>query len=161
MKIDKQTKWKDVAVVYILATEQERKRVEDLCAERVLGDGGCWSLSVGDFIELAQGGKVQDFAEHGEAVAVLATFALRRWVEDLMNLLTKLVPPKSTKQISAPTLEMAMSEAMLVFTREYFGCGSFAESSKVAMADYVLARKDHYNKVVTQMAEANFYKSKK
>lgn len=148
-------------MVYALSTEQERIRVEDLCAERVLGDGGCWSLSVGDFIELAKGGKVQDFAEHGEAVAMLATFALRRWVEDLMNTLAKLVPPKSTKQINAPTLEMTMSEAMLVFTREYFECGSFEDASKIAMADYVLARKDHYNKVVMQMAEANYYKSKK
>ena len=161
MKIDKNSKWADVAVVYTLAMEAERKRVEDLCAERVLGDGGCWSLSVGDFIELSQGGKVQDFAEHGEAVAVLATFAVRRWVEDLMNLLANLVPPKNSKQIKAPTLEMSMSEAMLVFTREYFSLGSFEDASKVAMADYVLARKDHYNKVVTQMAEANFYKSKK
>lgn len=161
MKIDKHSKWADVAVVYILATEQERIRVENLCAERVLGEGGCWSLSVGDFIELAQGGKVQDFAEHGEAVAVLTTFALRRWVEDLMNLLAKLVPQTSNKQIHAPTLEMAMSEAMLVFTRDYFSLGSFEDASKVAMADYVLARKDHYNKAVMQIAEANYYKSKK
>lgn len=161
MKITKKTKWSKAVIIYSLATEDERKRVEDLCAERVLGEGGCWSLSVGDFIELSQGGKVQDFIVHGEAVAMLATFAVRRWVEELMQLLAKLVPPSSGRQINAPTLDMSMSEAMLVFTREYFGRGSFEDASKVAMSDYVLARKDHYNKVVTQMAEANFYKTKK
>lgn len=155
MKINKNTKWSDIAVVYANANKQERIRVEDLCAERIFGEGGCWAITIGDFIELTEGRKVESFVNQGEAIGILATFAVRRWVEQIMEILKKLVPPIKSNDVSSLTIEMSFAESMLVFCRDYFGIQSFDVASKVAISDYILARKDFYNKIVQQQAINN------
>ena len=104
---------------------------------------------------MTEGRKVESFLKQGEAIGILATFAVRRWVEQVMEILKKLVPPIKSNDVSSLTIEMSFAESMLVFCRDYFGIQSFDVASKVAMSDYILARKDFYNKIVQQQAINN------
>ena len=63
---------------------------------------------------------------------------------------TQLEPTADQRQASTGTLPLSPVEAMLIFTRSYFGLHSFADCGHITIGEYLTARKDHYNDAVTQ-----------
>lgn len=127
--------------------------------EYYLGGGGWWSISVGDFIKIADGDASFFGVDlDGDAdITVLAFYgikAFKGFVAEFLKVAESLTPPQSAKahKASSACLPMTLAEGMLVFVREYFGLKSFSEAERVPLSDYIIAKKDAYNKAVYQQA---------
>jgi len=132
------------------AESRERLR-ED--AESVYGSP--WGLALRDFFALAK----RDLSFFGLTKDTALKMTVRQYVwlkwfdevcEQVVNILHRLTAPQSdtARKASEQLLKVGFDESTLVFVRKYFGLKNFTEAESITLADFILARKDHYNDCV-------------
>ena len=57
-------------------------------------------------------------------------------------------------------LKVSVAEGILLFVREYFSLHSFGEAENLPLSDYLIAKKDNYNKVMAQREYAKIQNEK-
>lgn len=55
---------------------------------------------------------------------------------------------------------MTMAEGLLVFARRYFGCRSFSEAERLTLGEWLMAKKDDYNRIAAEQAAVKKYGKK-
>lgn len=131
-----------------------------------------WNLTISQYFALTNG----DFSVielNGEPT--IAQYYWMLGLEDFGDEFAKacksVIVPKSLmrkfeEQARSACLKMTAQEAMLIFVRDYFGLRNFSEAGQITLMDYMIARRDTYNKTVAQrrleqLQLADYKKAKK
>lgn len=132
--------------------EESLKKLRD-DAQSVYGSP--WGLALKDFFALAK----RDLSFFGLTKDTALKMTVRQYVwlkwfdevcEQVVNILHRLTAPQSetARKASEQLLKVGFDESTLVFVRKYFGLKNFTEAESITLADFILARKDHYNDCV-------------
>lgn len=158
MVISENTLYEEIALIEKSFRPVDRARLI-LAAERhYFPDGGWWSMKIGDFVSLSEGDRtplgVTDDPSTWTAFAYYAMQGFGSFVDEFVKVTKALEAPMSAREAAASSAcqRMTLGEGMLVFVRSYFGCKSFAEAAELPLCDYVIARKDNYNKAMFERA---------
>lgn len=124
----------------------------------VLGSGGYYSMTLGQFGALLQGAEPLKVFARGtlEDLTVFEYYTIQGLADFIRGYVDNLVKFTVKPQADEPTAAVPMSaaEGLLVFARNYFGLHSFAETEQLTLADILIAKKDTYNQVMAQRAYA-------
>lgn len=150
MQVTENTKYSVFAPVEQYATPETIENLKQ-AAQKIYGD--TWSLTIGQFAELSDGNGFYDILGDTSDPTVLQVYWLKAFADfakDFAKVLESVKIPQDAAELQAAESckKVSMLEGMLVFARGYFGLHSFADAEQVTLADYVIARRDEYNKAI-------------
>lgn len=165
MQVKNDTRYLDAAALLTVATEDTLRKIREAAPYVVLGSGGYYDMTLGQFGALLQGAEPLDVFARGsyEDLTVFEYYTiagLADFIKQYSEQLVKLTPQPDNGDVKPSTLPMSATEALLVFAREYFGLQSFAAAEKTTLADLLIAKKDAYNKIMVQRAQIAAMKRK-
>ena len=158
MKIDRYTLYKDFAQIepYVDASKLEELR-RSAVAEK-FGAGSFYDMTLGGLLDAMK----DDFDAlqecHGETVFdVYRVAAFRQWLNEFIAVAEALTLKPTAKQVAQSNgcKPLTFEESVYFFTRSYFGLKDFDSVRKLTVADYIMAKKDDYNKAVVDRNVAN------
>ncbi len=84
------------------------------------------------------------------------------YLDGFGKILERLTPSASPEQRQAQgvCLSVSFEESVLVFIRDYFGLRSFKAAEELTINEYLIAKKDTYNKVTFERKLNDIYKLK-
>lgn len=167
MRVTDKTKYLDFAPFVDLVDESSEAELKKAAEARY---GDMWTITIDQFGEYAAG----DFSRIGvntdtdfsfwqkvgivlhvykPGMTVLQYYYILRFgdfVGELVKTLDALKVPQDAreKKASERCRQMTFQESILVFVRNYFGLHSFADAGQLTLADFLIAKKDTYNKAV-------------
>lgn len=154
MKVDKNTLYRDFESVEPYVDALTLNEIREGAVRDKFGDAGFYSLTIGAFIDAAFY-NVYDclFDRNGETVFdryKLSAFAV--WLNEFIAAAEGLTLKPTAKQIAAASgcRKVTFEESVYFFMREYFGLASFDAVRDLTVSDYLLAKKDAYNKQVIE-----------
>ena len=166
MRITENTKYYEVAGLLQYLTPIDEIRLVFASENYYLGESGWWGMRIGDFIKLLQGdlsifGVDKDNAMDVPAFAhfIMKGFAI--FMQDFCQTCKALDVPMTANEQRAQSkcLQMGVDEGILVFCRNYFSLPNFDAVADLPLSDYLLARKDSYNKTMFEKSyQENFFK---
>ena len=160
MKITATTTLAEFAPFVGLMVGGESARLATAAERHYLGSDGWWAVEIGTFCEMCRG----DFSHYGitrdKNITVLGYYfiqAFSGFVDEFLRLSKNLTPPATIAQSRAESacMPLAIDEGLLIFTRNYFGLPSFDEAAHRTLAEWLLAKRDTYNMIVSQRAFAS------
>ena len=160
MKINPNTKHKELAYVEPYLGEEEVRKIEDAAVQLRFGADGFYSMTIGDFFSILSGDSalLTKGMETDTVFAVYLAKAFASFVDFFINKLKALTLPPTPESMRASQgcLDVGFDESVYVFCREYFNLHTFADVEALKVADYIMARKDAYNRAVMErnMAQA-------
>ena len=158
MRISEDTRLADVCALLPYLRDGEEGR---LCkaAEARKVPAGWWSVTIGEFVKMSSG----DFSPYGvtldDNAKVLDYYFIKAFagfVEEFTRVAGNLTP-KGGIPLAYP---MTMAEGLLVFARRYFGCRSFLDAERLTLGDWLMAKKDDYNRIAAEQAAVKKYGKK-
>ena len=152
MKIDATTRYKDFVIFEPMLDEGEKKRIKDAAVRHRFGKDGFYSMTLGDMFEVIAGDtrKLTWGVAPDSVFGVYLVQAFADFIEKLIEKLKALTPPSTpdSVRVSQGCIKREFDESVYVFCREYFGLGGFAAVEQLKVADYIMAKKDAYNKAI-------------
>lgn len=154
MKVTSKTKYNEEFQLYEQFLTQESIQQLKQAAEQQFTN--CYNLTIDEFWGVVNGN--YELLGNLEKPTVYQTYWLKRFadfVDELSNACERLSlrPTPEMEQCQNGVVKIQPMEAMLVFTRSYFGLPSFADAGKRTIGEYLTARKDDYN---TKRVQRNF-----
>jgi len=151
MKVDKYTLYRDFAAVepYIEAPQLEELRRAAVVDK--FGTEGFYGLTIGGLLDGMNGdlSALQDC--DGETVFDrYRVAAFGEWLNEfvaVVNALTLKPTPKQIRQ-AAGCKPLTFEESVYYFVRSYFNLQNFNAVRDLTVGDYIMAKKDDYNKAV-------------
>lgn len=156
MRIDKETKYFAVAPLLRCLPTEKIKEIEQKAVECVLGADGFMGLTIGQLIRLMNSDITAIIGtKDPNEITVFDYYTInqiRTFVDDYIGKLEGLNPIPTNEERAAQKicLKVSAAEGFLLFAREYFGLHSFSDAEKVTLADFLIAKKDVYNKAMYQ-----------
>ena len=158
MKIDKYTLYRDFAAVepYIEAPKLEELRRASVADK--LGTEGFYGLTLGGLLDGMRG----DFDAltdcGGDTVFDryrIAAFC--EWLKEFVAVVNGLTLKPTAKQIaqSSGCKSLTFEESVYYFVRSYFGLPNFDAVRELTVGDYIMAKKDDFNKAVVDRNISN------
>lgn len=154
MKIDRNTTLEQFAPFAALVSEADMERVRKGAVSDKFGDAGFYGMTIGDFTAVCSGDTRPLLQSGGKTVFdVCRVEAFRKFVDDFAATLKRLtVPPTpDTIKASVGTLQYSFDEGLYIFCRSYFGLPSFEAADRLRLSEYLMARKDDYNRQVVEL----------
>ena len=151
MKIDRDTKYKDFAPFASFLAEGEDVRLQKAAVEDRFGPDGFMAMTLGDMLAAMRGDTAPLFSSGGATVYdVFRVKAFKGFVDELIAVLRSTSMPSTPDDIAVRngTLDSTFEESVYVFCRGYFGLPSFGMVDTLKVADYIMARRDDYNRAV-------------
>lgn len=133
----------------------EQSSIEELKRAAEGKYGSPWALTLGEFFTISEGDYScigVDFA-HPDQITAIQYYWMKSF-KDMANSLKaaidRLTVPQTpnAKIASAGCRKMSFQESVKVFCREYFGLSSFKAVDDLTLDDFLLARKDSYNRAM-------------
>ena len=155
MKIDRHTEYSVFAPFEAMVSEADMARLKAKAVSDLFGDGGFYGMTVGQLTTVLSGDVRPLYDSGGRTVFdVMRVKAFKEWVDEFCAALKGLTLPPTAESVrlSAGTRGSTFEESVYLFTRSYFGLPSFEAADGVRVSEYLLARKDDYNR---QVAERN------
>ena len=81
-------------------------------------------------------------------------------ISDTLKRLTLPATPESVK-LASGTMPSEFTESVYLFCRQYFGLKNFEDADGLKVSEYLLARKDDYNRQIVDRNVANMMKGGK
>lgn len=166
MQISALDKYADLLGVLDVLTDGTRERIGSQMADHLKP---FYSLTLEEFFACLRCDfsciglqRPEDLAEMSVAQGLwVERFA--PFVEEFIKVCEALKPPQAPDEVTkvAGLKPCTFEEAALLFSREYFGLHSFTDAAKTTLGDYVIARKDTYNKALQTRAQIARYKKPK
>lgn len=164
MKVSKKTPFIDIALFCDYIKDSSKKELTDKAEEEL---GGCWDLTFREFFELSRGNfecKGIDLS-HPEKLTVLQYYWCERFkafVDEFSATLDKLQAPQSieAQKASQACLDVTFEESVLIFCREYFNLHCFADVYGITLGEFLIAKKDVYNKTAFERAMSKIQEQK-
>ena len=148
MKIDGNSRYEDFLTIEPLLSEGSRVALKARAVE-IYGDP--WGLTLADFIAIT-GNDLSRLGDMSDPT-ILQMYWLQcfhEFVEQFQHILESLkMPMDATEEAAAASMKkVSMAEGMLVYARGYFGLHSFSDAEQITITEYVMARRDDYNKAI-------------
>lgn len=164
MQVTNETKYSDFAPHEKYIKDESVQAIYDAAEEQFgkmydLEFHAFWQCSNGDFTEI--------LGDASDPTVLQVYWAKRfaKFVEEFANALKQMTLPQSPEEMRAAQglLKISWDEALLTFTREYFGLHSFREAERITMGEILIAKRATYNrdKFQRQMAKIQTQKMKK
>lgn len=165
MRITSKTLYKDFAPLEPYISEEEKKRLQDAVVSDKFGKNGMWDMKIGDFVKCCNGDVsplVEDVNKSERVADIYVLRAFSSFVEEFIKVVENVTPKPTSDEIRAQKtcLKVSVAEGILLFVREYFGLHSFGEAESLPLSDYLIAKKDNYNKVMAQREYAKIQNEK-
>lgn len=159
MKIDRFTLYKDFESVEPYVKTETLNDIRDAAVKDKYGADGFYSLTLGVFMDAAFYNNYDALFDCGGETVFdryrIAAFCV--WVNEFIDAAEKLTLKPTAKQIAAANgcQKVTFEESVYFFMREYFGLQSFDAVRELSVSDYLLAKKDTYNKQVVERNTLN------
>lgn len=165
LKIDRNTTCEAFMPFANLVKDEQMDELRQAAVRDKFGDAGFYAMSVGDFTSVLSG-DVRPLMQSGGRTVFDAcrVEAFRLFVDELAATLKRLtVPPTAeSMKLNAGTMPSEFTESVYLFCRSYFNLHSFEAADKLRLSEFVLAKKDDYNRqVVERNAAASMKKGGK
>ena len=163
MKIDRYTLYSDFERVepYVSADVLERLRVTAVVD--MFGDEGFYGMTLGVLLDAMRGDFDGLTQCNGETVFDRFRMnAFSEWIKEfvaVVNGLTLKPTPQQQRQASG-CKSVTFEESVYFFVRSYFGLPSFNAVRGLTVGDYIMAKKDDFNKAVIDRNISNSLKLK-
>lgn len=164
LKIDENTKYDEFVVFEPYMAEGERERLEKAAVSAVFGTDGFMNMTVGQMLDAMRGDITSMLKAKGETVfdvyraRAFATF-ITGFIESLKTV--TLQPTAEDIAVKQGTLSSTFEESVYTFCRSYFQLPTFAAVDDLKVADYLLAKRDDYNRSVVERNIVNRMKGPK
>lgn len=141
----------DLAPFTGIVGEEGWKRIREAAVRDRFGEAGFYGMTVGELTTVISGDVRPLYRSGGRTVydnEVVAAF--REWMDTFCAALKGLTLPPLPETAGAMngTRPSTFEESLYVFCRSYFCLRSFSEADRLKVSEYLLARKDEYNKAV-------------
>lgn len=153
IEVSENTKVKDFAPFANVLTDESAKRIAEAAVTNKFGKDGFWSMRIADFFAIAGGDIASLLNADGESLFdEVRVKEFVKFVDDFTALAKSLTlhPSADDARTTQGCLDMTFEESVYMFARKYFGLPSFSAVDELALADYILAKKDDYNTCVME-----------
>lgn len=156
MKINKDTLYADFFAIENVLTEESNTAIKEAVKRAFVG---YYDMTILNLFQCLRG----DFSVIGvngeKDITVLQGVWMRefaKWCEQFIKLIESYAPPVSAeaKQAQERCIKQKFEESVLVFLREYFSLHDFSSAYNLKVSDYILAKRDSYNKAVFEYSLA-------
>lgn len=144
---------------YIGAEDMERLK-KAAVADR-FGVGGFNAMTVGQLTTVLAGDPRPLYRSGGRTLFdTLTVEAFGEFIDKLAETLKRLTvtPTPESIKLSSGVMPSEFTESVYLFCRSYFGLPSFEAADTLKVSEYLLARKDDYNKQIVDRNVANAMK---
>lgn len=151
MKIDRHTTNAELAPFLAIVNDEDMARVREASVRDKYGDAGFYGMTLGDFTTVIAGDIRPLLQSGGRTVFdTCRVEAFKAFVDELADTIKRLTLPPTPESIklSAGTLQSEFAESVYVFCRQYFGLPSFEAADTLKLSEFVMAKKDDYNRSV-------------
>lgn len=154
-----------------LLKDGEEERLQQAAPVAVIGAGGYYSLTIAQWHGITKQdlSVISDRLTDKTRCTVYDYYTIKglsAFVDSYIKQLERFAVKPDAAETAAQRAcyDVTATEGMLIFAREYFGLQSFAAAEQVTLGDFLLAKKDTYNKTMFQKAytaQLNKRKAKK
>lgn len=157
MRITEQTKYADFAEFEKIARDEDLQAVEKAAVKKY---GNFYALTIAEFNRMAS--EPMDIENEPSVLRVYWLKYIERSIKAFATALENLTLPPTAEDMSIldQLPKMSMAEAMLTFTRSYFGLHSFSEAERITLGEYLMAKKDTYRSELVERLRAAKMKQK-
>ena len=161
MQIDGNAKYSEVAVLYEALTDNSKDAILESAMQHIRH---YYDLTIGEFDRLTNSDWSWLIPTDKEPTLLqyvwVSNFAA--FCEDFAKAVANLsIRPNADQQAAQKyCVKVSVHEGMLFFAREYFGLHSFAEADKVTLGEYLLAKKQTFNRDVYEREYALIQQNK-
>lgn len=159
MIVTKETTYEEFAAYEPHVSDEDKKRLEQKAVEVKYGQNGFYGMTLGAFLDGIHG-RFEPMWDNGglSVFDIYRTKAFAEWTLGFTDTLAglSLKPTAKQQQYQQGCRPVSFEESIYLFCRSYFGLHSFDAVLDLTVADYLLAKKDDYNK---QVCERNMMKS--
>lgn len=151
MKIDRHTTTGDLLPFVSILTDEQTRDIERAAVQDKFGEAGFYGMTVGQLTTILAGDPRPLFDSGGRTVFDTARVtAFRAWVDEISGTLKRLTvaPTAESMALNAGTMKSTFEESMYLFCRSYFGLSSFEAADRLLVSEFILAKKDDYNRAV-------------
>lgn len=161
MKIDRHTTTAELAPFVAILGDDDVRRIREAAVRDKYGDAGFYGMTVGEFTTVIGGDPRPLLQSGGRTVYDNARLeAFKAWVDELAATLKRLTLPPTADSIrmNAGTIPSEFSESVYLFCRSYFGLPSFEECDRLKVSEFMLAKKDDFNRQTVERNVSNAMK---
>lgn len=164
MQITDKTLYKDFFILEDVLTEESEKSLLQASQAKYKD---YYDLTIGELFAIMAGdvSLIDVNKDKPEEITALQAFWLKHfknWLDTFIKTIETYALPMTAeaRQASLSCLKPSFNESVILFMREYFGLHSFDEVYKLKVTDYILAKRDAYNKAMFEMAITKITTSK-
>ena len=162
MRIDRHTTIEEFAPFAALVTADDMAAVRAAAVRDKFGEAGFYAMTVGDFTTVLGGDPRPLLQSGGRTVYDFCRVeAFRDFVSDDLTAKLKrmtLPPTADTMRLTTGTMSNEFVESVYLFCRSYFGLPSFAAADRLKLSEFMLAKKDDFNRSVVDRNAAAMVK---
>ena len=145
MQVTSKTKYRDFAVYEQFLIKESVAELK-ACAEKSIRF--CHTLTLDEFFGLLDGNyELLGDLKDPSVFQVYWMMRFKDFVEEVTQSCEALtIKDPSSEGLEAGCVQMTSRENVMVFVRNYFGLPSFSQAGERTIGEYILARKDTFNK---------------
>lgn len=151
MKVNKGTTYKDFEPYEPYVSDDDKAKIKKAAIAAKFGDNGFYAMKVGAFLSAYHCDFGVLYDDGGTtAFDVYRAAAFADWLKDFCDVLDNLTMKPDLRQMKSQQgcVAMTFDESVFIFCRNYFGLQRFDDVLKLSVADYLMAKKDDYNRQV-------------
>ena len=149
LRVDRHTTVTEFAPFLGCVTADDLDRLRRRAVEDKYGEAGFAAMTVGDLTTVLGGDPRPLYQSGGRTVFDwFRVEAFQSWIDEFAATLKRLTLPSTPESVrlSSGVLPSEFSESVYVFCRSYFNLRSFEDADSLKVSEYLLARKDDYNR---------------
>lgn len=141
--------------------EGEEERLMHEAEVARYGNDGFWAMTLEQFAKAADGDKSEVLNGADWQTATVQDYYLAKafatFASSFANMVQAMTVKPSAREEAAATSckKVTFLEGALFFAREYFGLPNFTAAAQITLADYLLAKKDAFNRTIYQRTLAD------
>ena len=151
MKIDRHTLVSEFSPFVRFVDEEAMERVRKAAVRDKFGEAGFYGMTVGDFTTVIAGDPRPLYDSGGRTVFDNCRVdAFKAFIDELAATLKrmKLPPTADSVRMTSGTIPVEFVESIYLFCRNYFNLPSYDKADALKVSEYLMARKDDYNRQV-------------
>lgn len=153
MRIDRNTETREFAPFAAMVSKEDVARLKAAAVKDRFGESGFYGMTVGQLTTVISG-DIRPLLDSGGRTVFdeMRVQAFKDFIDELCAALRGLTLPPTPESVrmASGTMSSTFAESVYLFTRSYFGLPSFKEADRVLVSEYLLARKDDYNRQVVE-----------
>lgn len=158
MIVTRETAYEDFAPYEPHVNLEDRAKITKAAIADKFGDNGFYMLDIGTFLACVHGDFDGLFSNGGLSVFdIYRIKAFPDWLKEFTEALERLTLKPTAKQLQSQQgcEKVTFDESVFIFCRQYFGLHSFDDVLRLTVSDYLMAKKDDFNRQLIERNTAN------